>query len=937
MLPTSPSEYSKLRTTEPPPSPSAGDNDVNIEMNELSKDQVSTIELLIQGMTCSSCVSKIEDALNKIHGVLSASVTLMTSTATIRYVSDVEPETFLKVIKGLGSFEATILSIKSPPQNKIISIDIEGMTCSSCVNKIEESLKDISNIHSVSVNLMLKCATIHLRDSTQYEHTRDQVLDKINAMGFTASEHIETAAQELTDVNVDIHTQEISLWKKRTLIALVFTLPVFFVTMYYHMNLDKLFTSSSSSDHEMPSSHQSAQHTNFLADTFVLILTTPVHLYAGFHFHKSAFKTLLNRYADMNVLISMGTNAAYIHSLWLYIYSNFINTEYIVSMYFFETAAMIVLFQNLGKWLESIAKQKTSTALTQLATLQSKSATVLVPRHNRQPDFTNDDEAWILREDEVSIDQLKVGDLVRVRPGERIPSDGAVASGRSTIDESIITGESKVVSKKPGDHVIGGTFNHEGALIIRTERVGGDTMLSQIVNLVRQAQSSKAPIQRYADHISKIFVPTVLAIAMVVFLSWLISCRTGIVPTEWYQKIQSNQSNPLFDQILFSLRFAMSVLVIACPCALGLATPTAVMVSTGVGAQLGILIKGGEPLETAHRITAVVFDKTGTLTQGKPNVMAHLISANQRQQEFMECLEVAEQSSEHPLGKCLHAFAQSNLQDSTERMVQCHDGSARAVPGEGIHYASREHHIRVGKLSFVCRDMNQEQQANAVSSDDRAWLDEQESHGRSVVHVSIGDRMLGFVSMHDAVKSESKKVVKALHDMNIRTMIVSGDRKRAVKSVAKQIGIKKDDYMAETLPVDKVEQIRLLQRQGHVVAMVGDGINDSPSLAQADVGVAIGCGSDIAIQSADVVLVRNDLTDVIHAMHLSTTTFNRIRLNHVWALGYNILFIPIASGLLYPFYKVDVPPYLAALSMMFSTLFVMGSSLLLKMYKRRNI
>jgi Cu+-exporting ATPase len=925
ILPTSNTvKYTRLKDNSNEDSPTI------IKMKEITDQTLNKAELLVTGMSCASCVSKIEGSLAKHEGVMTVNVTLMTNTALIEYLPtrDDNPSRFVKAIENLG-FQAQLVSVKRPNDPKktsghtTLNVDIDGMSCSSCVGKVEESIQSMPHdgrIISVSVNLMLKSATIELVQDNQTEKLENEIVEKINSLGFTASKHVSAISEDIFEreqqEKIDIHAREIQTWRNRTILSLVFAAPVFFITMYYHLIAPRTVR---------PHSHKDD---TFIVDAIVAILTTPVHFIGGWHFHVSAYKSLRNYYADMNVLISLGTNSAYLYSLILFIYGNFINKMFDPGMYFFETAAVLILFQNLGKWLESIAKQKTSTALTDLARLQAKSATVLIPHENRTFNEANDDDTWIAEEREVTIDQLRVKDYIRVRPGDRIPSDGIVVRGKSSVDEAFITGESGLVTKNVKDRVIGGTLNHNGALIVCVERVGSDTMLSQILALVRQAQSSKAPIQRFADQISRIFVPVVCALALTTFITWYGLSILGMIPNDWYP--------PGSNGFVFALVFAMAVLVIACPCALGLATPTAVMVATGVGAQLGILIKGGEPLEIAHRISAIVFDKTGTLTMGHPEVKGHRVAKGATEQLFLESVELAEESSEHPLGKALHQFAQERL-GQNERCTTQSKGEVKAVPGEGIHYQAHNVDIRVGKLEFAVVGMLAKNQRaeSLLETEDRQWLDAEEKLGRSIVIASRDAKLIGFMSLSDAVKEEAKHVVQALHRNNVKTMIVSGDKHRAVEGVARKVGI--TDFLAERLPVDKVEQIRKLQREGYTVAMVGDGINDSPSLAQADIGIAIGCGSDIAIQSADIVLVRNNLIDVLIAMDLSRTTFNRIRLNHFWALGYNILFIPIACGALYPLFRIGIPPYLAAMSMILSTLLVMTSSLLLKLYRRKTV
>ena len=580
-----------------------------------------------------------------------------------------------------------------------------------------------------------------------------------------------------------------------------------------------------------------------------------------------------------------------------------------------------------GKYMEVVAKGKTSEALSKLMDLQATHAILL------RIDAASGE---VVGEEEIGIELVQQGDVLKVVPGAKVPVDGAVVFGHSSTDESMVTGESMPVNKEVGSTVIGGTINQHGVLHVRADRVGADSALAQITRLVEDAQSNKAPIQAIADKISAYFVPVVVLIAVLSFVVW-ISLAYTVVPDDWIPDGQG--------RFLFALIFFMTVLVIACPCALGLATPTAVMVGTGLGAMHGVLIKGGAALEKAYKVNAIIFDKTGTLTYGKPvvtDVMAFGGDGAWTDARFLTYLGSAEASSEHPLGRCIYEHVQRLAGDEGSAVAVLPAAEFEAVPGRGLQCVVEGHRVFVGNRKGMAASG-----AAPVSAATNEQLEALENEGKTVMMMSVDGVVVGSIAVADTIKPESRQVVRMLEEMGTEVWMVTGDNRRTAQAIAKQAGIK--NVFAEVMPADKAEKVKELQAkprhadtkprkdgsvQGKVVAMVGDGVNDSPALAQADVGIAIGAGTDIAMEAADVVLMKSDLLDVLTSMDISRRTFRRIKLNFVFAFGYNILGIPIAAGLFFPLFKAHLPPWIAGLAMALSSVSVVGSSLLLKRYKK---
>ncbi|KAK8295628.1 hypothetical protein V6Z12_D05G073600 [Gossypium hirsutum] len=613
----------------------------------------------------------------------------------------------------------------------------------------------------------------------------------------------------------------------------------------------------------------------------------------------------------MDVLVAMGTNAAYFYSVYVAIKS--LSSDTFKGQDFFETSAMLISFILLGKYLEVLAKGKTSDALAKLTDLAPDSACLLIL----------DDDGNVVSEVAISTQLIQRNDIIKIIPGEKVPVDGIVIDGQSYVNESMITGEAQPIAKKPGDKVIGGTMNENGCLLVKATHVGSETALSQIVQLVEAAQLASAPIQKIADRISRFFVPAIVLTAFITWLGWLIPGVIGIYPKHWIPKGM--------DKFELALQFGISVLVVACPCALGLATPTAVMVATGKGASLGVLIKGGNALEKAHKVKAIVFDKTGTLTVGKPEVVNVMLFSSVSMEDFCDVAIAAEANSQHPIAKAFLEHArklrqkiESNRQSNNQHVTEAKDFEVH--PGTGVSGKVGDKMVLVGNKRLM-------QTYNVtVGPEIEGYISEHEQQARTCVLVSIDGKIAGAFAVTDPVKPEAKNVILYLHSMGISSIMVTGDNWATATAIAKEVGIEK--VIAEMDPIGKADRIKDLQMRGLTVAMVGDGINDSPALVAADVGMAIGAGTDVAIEAADIVLIKSNLEDVVTAIDLSRKTISRIWLNYVWALGYNILGVPVAAGILYPFTGVRLPPWLAGACMAASSLSVVCSSLLLQSYRK---
>uniref|UniRef100_A0A7N9AP58 Copper-transporting ATPase 2 n=1 Tax=Mastacembelus armatus TaxID=205130 RepID=A0A7N9AP58_9TELE len=900
------------------------------------ESKVQKCFICIKGMTCASCVANIERNLLKHKGVISVLVSLMAGKAEVTYDSEViDGAAVTQLIEDLG-FGARLIEDNVVSLGKL-DLTITGMTCASCVHNIESKLTTTKGIVSASVALATKKAQIQF--DPEVLGARD-IIRLIQSLGFEAS-----LVKAGFKNNLD-HTEEIKQWKKSFLLSLVFGLPVMGL-MIYMMVMDSQHKEHGSS---MPEEQNLLPGLSLLNLAFFL-LCTPVQIFGGRYFYIQAYRSLKHRTANMDVLIVLATSIAYIYSCVVLIVAMAERANQ-SPVTFFDTPPMLFVFIALGRWLEHIAKSKTSAALAKLMSLQATDATVVTlgPNHS------------IISEEQVAVELVQRGDIVKIVPGGKFPVDGKVIEGSSMADESLITGEPMPVSKKVGSLVISGSINAHGALLVEATHVGADTTLSQIVRLVEEAQTSKAPIQQFADRLSGYFVPFIVIISLLTLVAWLV---IGFVDFDIVKKNFPgyNQNISMAEVIVrFAFQTTITVLSIACPCSLGLATPTAVMVGTGVGAQNGILIKGGEPLEMAHKIKVVMFDKTGTITNGVPRVIRVLVLWEMARMPLRKILAVvgtAEASSEHPLGMAVAKHCKEEL--GCNVLGYCQD--FQAVPGCGIscRVSNVEHLLQQqseecvllpgattdesslfqfpddSSLFYSVLIGNREwmrRNGHHIGADVDGAMSSHEAKGQTAILVAIDGVLCAMLAIADTVKGESALAVHTLNSMGIEVVMITGDNRRTAKAIAAQVGIRK--VFAEVLPSHKVAKVQELQDQGLRVAMVGDGVNDSPALAQADVGIAIGTGTDVAIEAADVVLIRNDLLDVVASIELSKKTVRRIRINFIFALIYNLLGIPVAAGVFMPVGLV-IQPWMGSAAMAASSVSVVLSSLLLRMYKKPSV
>lgn len=812
----------------------------------------------ISGMTCAACARAVERSVKKLNGVIEAGVNLASERLNIEY-----DEEKLDIYQIIQAVEKAGYKAKEHTEVKEIHLPIAGMTCAACVRAVERSLKKLDGIESVSVNLATETAAI------KYNPFQLRLSDIKEAIIKAGYQPLESKTENQTDNEKDRKEKEIKrLWHQFTLSA-VFAIPLLYIAMGHMVGapLPAFLTG----------------HHNALNFALIqLILTIPIVI-AGRKFYTVGFRTLFKGAPNMDSLIALGTSAAILYGLFA-VYKIITGTPHEVEAYsmdlYFESAGVIITLISLGKYLEAVAKGRTSEAIKKLMGLAPKTA-VLIKEG---------------KEIEIPIEEVQVGDILLVKPGQKIPVDGEVIKGNTSVDESMLTGESIPVEKKEGDQVIGASINKTGSIQFRATKVGKDTVLSQIVKLVEEAQGSKAPIARLADIISGYFVPIVLIIAFISGAAWYF---TG-------------------HSLIFSLTMLISVLVIACPCALGLATPTAIMVGTGKGAEYGVLIKSGTALETAHKVHTIVFDKTGTITEGRPEVTDIITANGISEEEILSLAASAEKGSEHPLGESIIRAAENKgimLQDME---------TFNAIPGHGIEVTIEGRQVILGNKKLM-DDRNVNIREFETVSDRLAM------EGKTPMYVAEGNRLLGIIAVADVVKENSAKAIKKLHDLGIEVAMITGDHRRTAEAIARKVGI--DRVFAEVLPEDKANEVKKLQEEGKKVAMVGDGINDAPALAQADVGIAIGSGTDIAMESADIVLMKSDLLDVVTALQLSRSTITNIKQNLFWAFFYNSAGIPLAAGVFYAFGGPKLNPMFAAAAMSFSSVSVLLNALRLKKFK----
>lgn len=811
----------------------------------------------VDGMTCASCSSAVERATKKLEGVDTSVVNLSTEKLTITYDDSVlDNDRIMEAVKKAG------YSAMREVADKTVTIPIEGMTCASCSQSIERKLSKTEGVSSVTVNLATEMAqVVYNPDLVRLSELKQQ----ITKLGYTPKEVV---VKRNVDEDQLRKQKEINTLKLKVLIASIFTLPLFylamapmitFVNLPYPELLDKMMN---------PLNNAIAQ----------IALVLPV-VWAGRNFYTIGYRQIWHKSPNMDSLIAIGTSAALIYSFYS-VYQIAEGDHMAVEHMYFETAAVILTLILLGKTLESISKGKTSEAIKKLIGLTPKTAIVM-----------NGDT-----EIEMPVEEIEIGDIVIAKPGGKIAVDGVIIDGYTTIDESMLTGESMPVDKKVNDPVFGASINKTGVIKYKATKVGDETALSQIIKLVEQAQGSKAPIARMADIISGYFVPVVFVFAVLSALAWYISGQ----------------------DIIFTLKVFIAILVIACPCALGLATPTAIMVGTGKGAELGVLVKSGEALETAHKIDTIIFDKTGTLTKGKPEVTDIIAFEPYNETDVLKFAYSAEYGSEHPL-------AQSIVKKGAEAGVDRLPLEAfEEIPGHGLKTVISGDHVHLGNIKLMkLADIDFEFGMNAFNK-----LAEE---GKTPMFLSVNNKLAGIIGAADVLKENSVAAIQKLHKMNIKTLMITGDHEKTARAIALSVGI--DDVLAEVLPGDKAASVKSLQDKGKTVAMVGDGINDAPALAQADIGIAIGSGTDVAMESADIVLMKSDLLDVVSAIALSRATIKNIKQNLFWAFIYNVIGIPVAAGLLYLFDGPLLNPVLAAAAMSMSSVSVLTNALRLKSIK----
>jgi Cu+-exporting ATPase len=805
--------------------------------DNLTKKKVKKVDLKISGMSCATCASTIKKSLLNLDHVSKAEVNLGNEFASVEY-----NPTKLK----LTDLEKAITDSGYQVVNNKVVLKIGGMTCAMCVKTIEEALKKLDGITNVNVNLGSEKAYVTYN---QRITTISDMKKAIEDAGYQFFGIVGEETEELEKKAIEKNLKQKSI---RIVIGFVIGIPLM-IFMYYHP-------------------HVSMELLSYIS----LLIATPTFVYISYPIFRAGYRAIRNKNLDMDVMYSLGIGVAYVSSV-MGTFEIILTREFI----FYETAVLLATFLTFGRYLETKAKGKTSEAIKKLMKLQPKTATV----------FRNDEETEILIED------VQVDDIIIVKPGEKIPVDGIIVEGQSYVDESMITGESIPVLKKKDDSIIGGTINKNSIIKFKATKIGKDTVLSQIIALVEDAQESKPHVQRIADLAVSYFIPIVLTIAIVSFIIWYVIFGAGL---------------------LFSLTALISVLVIACPCALGLATPTAITVGIGRGAELGVLIRNGEVLEISERLTTIIFDKTGTITKGKPEV-TDVISFDVKEDELLKIAASVEKNSQHPLAEAVF----NKASEKAIELLKITDFDT--YEGKGVK-------AKIGKKEvFVGNRLLLNENNISIPQDIDKQIISLETQGKTAILVANDKKIIGIIAIADTVKEKAKETIEKFKKMSMKILMITGDNKRSAQSIARQVGI--NNVLSEVLPQDKVNEVKKLQEKKEIVAFIGDGINDAPALTQADIGIAIGSGTDVAIESGDIVLIKDDLRDSVNAIKLSKKVMSRIKQNLFWAFAYNAALIPVAAGVLYPLYNITFRPEFAGLAMALSSVTVVTLSLLLKRYK----